>query len=140
MGAPLLEGQPAAFLAGALADYKDGKRKSPSMDPNVGKLTKRDMAELGAYFASRPVPAHGQAVDAAKAALGEARVKELGCASCHGAGFVGADKAPRLAGQMPVYLAMELDHIAARRRAHPAVTLPAAGDIEGVAHYLGSLR
>jgi cytochrome c553 len=140
MGAPLLEAQPKEFLAAALSAYRSGKRSSTSMDANVAQLSQRDIASIAAYFASRPLPRHGQPVDVARAATGEARAKELGCANCHGAALDGAGAVPRLAGQSPVYLLMEIDNVVAGRRAHPAAALPAGADIENIAQYLGGLN
>lgn len=140
MGAPLLEAQPKDFLVHAISAYRSGKRASTSMDANVAKLSPKDIASIAAWFAARPLPAHAQPVDAAKAAAGEARIRELGCASCHGADYAGAGAVPRLAGQTPVYLGMELDHVIAGRRAHPAAALPAAADVENLANYFGSLK
>jgi cytochrome c553 len=140
MGAPLLEAQQEKFLAATITAYKTGKRSSTSMDANVAKLTPRDIAGIAAWFASRPLPPHGQPIDAAKAAAGEGKIKQLGCAGCHGAGFTGAGLVPRLAGQTPIYLGMEIDNVITGRRPHPAATLPAGADVENLAHYLGGLQ
>lgn len=140
MGAPLLEAQTEAYLVSATTDYKAGRRKSPSMDPNVAKLTPRDIAGIARYFAAQPQPAHGQPIDAAKGVAGEAKTKDLGCTGCHGADLKGAGAVPRLAGQTPVYLAMELDSFNAGRRRHPAKDLPTGPDVDSVSHYLGSLK
>ena len=69
---------------------------------------------------------------------GEAKVRELGCATCHGAAFAGRDLVPRLAGQASGYLATQLEAFAGGQRPHPAAPLPAAGDAEAVAAYLSA--
>ncbi len=51
---PKLAGQPADYLVKALRDYKSGKRKNPLMAPMAANLSKQDMQDLAAYFASQP--------------------------------------------------------------------------------------
>jgi cytochrome c553 len=49
---PRLAGQPGDYLEKALRDYKSGKRKNPLMGPMAQNLSKQDMKDLAAYFAS----------------------------------------------------------------------------------------
>jgi cytochrome c553 len=51
---PKIAGQPADYLVKALKDYKSGKRKNPLMAPQAQNLSKQDMRDLAAYFASQP--------------------------------------------------------------------------------------
>ena len=137
---PLLEAQPARFLAAATAEYKAGKRISPAMQPNVANLSARDITDISTYFAALPLPPHGQPIDPAKAEAGRAQAKELGCASCHGDGYAGRDAVPRLAGQQPVYLRYALEEQAGNRRPHPVPVLTDTSAIENVAQYLAGLK
>jgi cytochrome c553 len=41
-------------LAADITAFKSGKRRSPAMDPNVERLTARDIADIADYFAARP--------------------------------------------------------------------------------------
>jgi len=50
---PKLAGQHEDYLLRALMDYKSGKRKNPIMQGQVANLSKADMADLAAWFASR---------------------------------------------------------------------------------------
>jgi cytochrome c553 len=50
---PKLAGQPADYLEKALKDYKTGKRKNPLMAPQAQNLSKKDIQDLAAYFASQ---------------------------------------------------------------------------------------
>jgi cytochrome c553 len=140
--APLLEAQPVNYLVAATTAYKTGKRPDPVMQSNVARLSARDISDIADYFASRPPISGTYAADAAKAALGERRVKELRCGTCHGDSFGGAHAVPRLAGQATGYLIGQLEAFAANRREHPQVETPFAkiGDIEAIAHYLTSLK
>ncbi len=47
---PRLAGQHQDYLAKALNDYKSGARKNPIMAPQAANLSKRDIADLAAYF------------------------------------------------------------------------------------------
>ncbi len=51
---PKLAGQHRDYLEKALRDYKSGARKNPIMAGFAAPLSKEDIANLAAYFASRP--------------------------------------------------------------------------------------
>jgi len=51
---PKLAGQHRDYLEKALRDYKSGARKNPIMAGFAAALSKEDIANLSAYFASRP--------------------------------------------------------------------------------------
>jgi cytochrome c553 len=57
-GIPLLEGRPAAEIAAAVNDFKTGKRNSPAMNPNVERLSARDIADIAEYFAAQAPARH----------------------------------------------------------------------------------
>jgi len=48
---PMLGGQNAAYIASALAAYKKGERKHPTMRAIATSLSDQDMADLGEYYA-----------------------------------------------------------------------------------------
>jgi cytochrome c553 len=48
-----LAGQHADYLAKALRDYKSGERANPIMKGFATALSKRDIENLSAYFASQ---------------------------------------------------------------------------------------
>ena len=50
---PMLGGQNAAYIAVALAEYKKGERKHPTMRAIAGSLSDQDMADLGEYYAAQ---------------------------------------------------------------------------------------
>ena len=97
---PLISGQNAKYIAAALAAYKKGERRHPTMRAIAGSLTDQDMADLGAYYEKneahlvKPVADTGAA--AAPAAVAALLTKGA-CASCHGA-------YPKIAGQYADYL------------------------------------
>ena len=46
---PMLGGQNAAYISSALAAYKKGERKHPTMRSIAASLSDQDMADLGEY-------------------------------------------------------------------------------------------
>ncbi len=57
---PILAGQYADYLQRALTDYKRGKRNNPIMKGFASTLSKQDIEDLAAWFASQPSPLHDQ--------------------------------------------------------------------------------
>ncbi|WP_231968475.1 c-type cytochrome [Polynucleobacter necessarius] len=50
---PMLGGQNAAYIASALAAYKKGERKHPTMRFIAASLSDQDMADIGEYYAAQ---------------------------------------------------------------------------------------
>ncbi len=50
---PRLAGQHADYLQRALIDYQLGNRKNPIMQGQVANLSRRDIADLAAWFSSQ---------------------------------------------------------------------------------------
>ncbi|MDQ5848790.1 MAG: cytochrome c [Pseudomonadota bacterium] len=57
---PILAGQHADYLARALTDYKIGRRNNPIMKGFAGQLSKQDIEDLAAWFASQKSKLHDQ--------------------------------------------------------------------------------
>ena len=51
---PILAGQTARYLYLQLRDFKEGRREAAVMQPFVQKLSREDMLDLAAFFASQP--------------------------------------------------------------------------------------
>jgi cytochrome c553 len=51
---PKLGGQYADYIAHALQQYRSGERQHPLMNPRAALLSDQDIADLAAYFGSRP--------------------------------------------------------------------------------------
>jgi len=110
---PMLFGQSEKYIASALAAYKTGERKHPTMRGVASALNEQDMADLAAYYAATRTGsggghATGKAPQHAEAAL--ELVKKAGCLGCHGDNFnKPIDPAyPKVAGQYADYLAAAL--------------------------------
>ena len=110
---PMISGQNAKYIAAALAAYKKGERKHPTMVSVAASLSEQDMADLAAYYEK-----HGQssikAVADVPAVAPSSEVAALlakgACASCHGANFNKPidGSYPKLAGQHADYLYVAL--------------------------------
>ena len=57
---PILAGQYYDYLVRALTDYKIGRRNNAIMKGFAGQLSKQDIEDLAAWFASRSSPLHDQ--------------------------------------------------------------------------------
>lgn len=57
---PILAGQYYDYLVRALTDYKIGRRNNPIMKGFAGQLSKQDIEDLAAWFASQSSALHDQ--------------------------------------------------------------------------------
>ncbi|MGQ0618430.1 MAG: c-type cytochrome [Panacagrimonas sp.] len=53
---PVLAGQYFNYLAHAMHEYKDGKRKNPIMAAQASPLSDADIKALAQYFSQQPTP------------------------------------------------------------------------------------
>lgn len=104
---PMISGQNAQYIAGALNAYKKGDRKHPSMRAIAASLSEQNIADLAAYYATHGAPSAVADTAAAQPTPEVAALLAKGaCVSCHGANFSKPiDGAyPKIAGQFPDYL------------------------------------
>ena len=108
---PMIAGQGAKYIASALAQYKKGDRKHPTMRAIATSLSEQDMADLAAFYSteakSEPAPATPAGAPPAEVAE---LLKKGNCASCHGLNFSAPidPTYPKLAGQHADYLYVAL--------------------------------
>lgn len=106
---PMISGQTEKYIAAALAAYKKGDRKHPTMRGIAASLTEQDMADLAAFYASH---ADKTAAETPRTASVEvaALIEKGACASCHGANFSKPidPSYPKLGGQHADYLFVAL--------------------------------
>ncbi|HLQ25977.1 MAG TPA: c-type cytochrome [Acidiferrobacterales bacterium] len=143
---PILAGQTARYIYLQLKDFKEGRRKDPSMDAMVGNLSREDMLDLADYFAAqKPKPLAFKA-DSAKVAKGSAKANEVLCTMCHLGGFAGQNEIPRVAGQYPEYIVKQLQAFKARTRTNDAGNMTSVArtlteeDIENLSHFIANLN
>ena len=148
---PMIGGQNAKYIAAALAAYKKGDRKHPTMRGVATTLTEQDMADLAAYYETQP---KSTTMLAAKATEPSTRVAELvkkaNCTSCHGENYSKPidGSYPKLAGQHPDYLYVALKAYQTEGnpqvgRAHAIMSgmakLYTHAELKDIAKYIGSL-
>ena len=112
---PMIAGQSATYISSALAAYKNGDRKHPTMRAIADSLAEQDMADLAAYYAqlgmkdSPALPATAKTPNETVQAL-ITRDKDNSCTKCHGANFSSPNDGtvPKLAGQHADYLTVTL--------------------------------
>lgn len=112
---PNLAGQSASYLYKQMTEFKEGKRKDPSMNAMILPLDDQAMQDVAAYYSGQKLKA-GEAdpalVDAGKAIYkgGIAEVGVPACMGCHGPAGNGNPGSgyPQLASQKSVYLEKQL--------------------------------
>jgi cytochrome c553 len=113
---PKIAGQSATYIRSALAAYKAGDRKHPTMRAIADSLSDQDMADLAAYYAQLGVK-EGDAPPATPTKQPSERVQALitrdkanACTTCHGANFNTPNDGTvaKLAGQHADYLFVAL--------------------------------
>lgn len=146
---PRLAAQHPDYLVKQLGDFRDGRRKSETMNEMAKDLTDESIRELAAWFASRP-PATRRILDADLAAVGRYVFHKgnpysgvAACASCHGEKGHGTQLLPRLAGQHPNYLVTQLKDFGKRERTNDNAVMHSIAskltelEMHAVAIYLG---
>lgn len=107
---PFLAGQVAHANYKQIIDYQDKKRADKTMQKKVKKLSKQDVADVSAFYATQVLPV--SSVDAAKVTPEAVRMATRGagerflppCAGCHGLNGEGSIvDVPALAGQNTSY-------------------------------------
>lgn len=106
---PKISGQNAKYISNALAAYKKGERKHPTMRGNAESLSDQDMADLAAYYSTHGLK-EGDKLPETPAVQPSTQVAELlkkgACVSCHGENFAKPidPSYPKIAGQYGDYL------------------------------------
>lgn len=112
---PNLAGQPAAYIAKQLSEFKKGTRKNPMMSGVAAGLSEADMQNLGAYFAAQTAkPGHATDLKLVEEGRkiyrgGNKATNTPACMACHGPSGAGIPaQYPRLAGQKVDYIEAQL--------------------------------
>jgi cytochrome c553 len=151
---PKIAGQDGQYIAKQLADFKSGARKDPTMVGMVAGLSKKDMDDLGAYYASqkRATGVASANADALKKAErlyrgGDAKNGIAACMSCHGPAGVGIPpRFPAVSGQHATYSQKQLlDFKSGTRKNDGEIMTRIAfrrseAEIKAVSEYMAGLR
>ena len=143
---PILAGQTARYIYLQLRDFKEGRRKDPLMSPMAANLSKKDMLDLGAYFAAQKATNQNSRGDASLVAKGKAVADAAICTMCHLGGFSGQNEIPKTGGQHYEYVLKQLQDFKAKRRTNDAGNMTAVlrtiadEDLVSMAAYIASLN
>jgi cytochrome c553 len=109
---PMISGQGAKYIEAALAAYKKGDRKHPTMRAIAGSMSEQDMADVAVFYAQHGGAAETPPEQPATAPRPEvaALLTKGACISCHGANFSKPidPSYPKIAGQYADYLYVAL--------------------------------
>jgi len=149
---PRLAAQHPDYIAKQLKDFRDGRRKSDTMTDMVKDLKDEEIVGLATYFASKKA-AGRQPGDVDFAGVGRFIFQRgnpysgvPACTSCHGVNGHGTQQLPRLAGQHPAYLEIQLKEFTKRERTNDNAVMHAVAakltelETRAVAIYIGSLQ
>ena len=149
---PRLAGQNRTYLVKQLKNFRDGKRKSDTMNEMAAGLTDEQIEALAEYFSSKPALSH-RVRDKMFAAVGEYLFKKgnkysgiPACKSCHGEHGEGNEQLPRLAGQHKRYVSDQLQAFGERARTndnaimHTVASKLTEMEREAVALYVSGLK
>lgn len=149
---PRLAAQHPDYIAKQLKDFRDGRRRSETMADMVKGLQDEDIAGLAAFFASRKA-ASRQPGDGDFAAVGKFIFQRgnpysgvPACASCHGVNGHGTQQLPRLAGQHPAYIEVQLKEFSKRERTNDNAVMHTVAakltelETRAVAVFIGGLQ
>ena len=149
---PRLAAQHPDYLLKQLRDFRDGRRNSDTMSDMVKDLKDEEFQGLAVWFSTRK-PASRRAGDADLAAVGRYIFVSgnpfsgvPSCASCHGEDGHGTQHLPRLAGQHPAYLEVQLKEFGKRARTndnavmHSVATRLTELEMRAVSVYIGAMQ
>ncbi|HID44208.1 MAG TPA: cytochrome c4 [Chromatiaceae bacterium] len=149
---PRLAGQNRNYLVKQLKNFRDGKRKSDTMNEMAKDLKDDEIVALADYFSSKPALTH-RVRDKEFAAVGRYLYKKgnkysgiPACKSCHGEFGQGTDELPRLAGQHKRYVSDQLQAFGERARSndnaimHTIASKLTELEVEALALYVSGLK
>jgi cytochrome c553 len=150
---PMISGQGSKYIVYALAAYKKGDRKHPTMRGIAMSLSDADMADLAAFYEGHGASLIKTVADTPvrpPSAEVAALLTKGACASCHGANFSKPidGSYPKLAGQHADYLYVALraygvegNALVGRNNAIMGAQVKpyTRAELKAMAQYLGSL-
>mgnify|MGYP003460256927 CR=1 FL=1 len=151
---PKLAGQDAQYTAKQLADFKSGARKDPVMAGMAAALSRKDMDDIGAYYAGQKRSTgttSASAADLKKAERlyrgGDAKNGIPACMSCHGPAGAGIPRRfPAVSGQHAAYSQKQLLDFKTGTRSNDSEIMTrtafrlSEAEIKAVSEYMVSLH
>jgi cytochrome c553 len=107
---PMISGQSAKYIVSALAAYKKGERKHPTMRSVAGSMSDQDMADVAAFYEQESMAVAAMSAAPTPPPDVAELLKKGACASCHGENLSKPidPSYPKLAGQHADYLFVAL--------------------------------
>lgn len=148
---PRLAAQHPKYLEKQLRDFRDGRRKSDTMSEMAKDLKDDEIAALAAYFSARKaavrLPGDEELAGVGRYIFnrGDRFSGVPACTSCHGPKGYGTETLPRLAGQHPAYLEIQLTEFNRRERTNDNAIMQSIAakltplEIHALSVYIGSL-
>ncbi|MDP2821856.1 MAG: c-type cytochrome [Sulfuritalea sp.] len=149
---PRLAAQHPDYIVKQLKDFRDGRRKSETMTEMAKDLQDEEIAGLAAFFAGKKAGGR-QSGDVDLAAVGKyifhrgnSFAGVAACTSCHGPKGFGTEQLPRLAGQHPAYIEIQLKEFNKRERTndnsimHSIASKLTELETKAVSVYIGGLQ
>jgi cytochrome c553 len=151
---PKLAGMDGAYIAKQLADFKSGARKDPIMLGMAAALSKKDMDDLGAYYAAqkRSSGTASASADSMKKAEilyrgGNPKMEIPACMSCHGPAGAGIPaRYPAVSGQHAAYNEKQLKDFKSGARSNdgnvmgPIAFRMTEAEMKAVSEYMAGLH
>lgn len=151
---PKLAGLDAQYIAKQLADFKSGARKDPIMSGMAAALSKKDMSDLGAYYAGQKRnPGVANLTDDTRKVAeilyrgGNTKFGIPACMSCHGPAGAGiSPNYPAVSGQQATYTAKQLTDFKSGARSNDGhimtqiAFLLSESEIKAVSEYMAGLH
>ena len=108
---PIIGGQPKVFLLQAMNNYKEDKRHSTIMQRLAKGYDAAQLDAIADFFSQQPWVSADVKTQSKRVAHGKKLQASKGCAGCHGnTGIAAAPNTPRLAGQYPDYLFLQMKY------------------------------
>lgn len=151
---PKLAGLDGDYITKQLADFKSGARKDPLMVGFSAALSKKDMEDLGAFYASQKRNPGTANLDEAARKLaervyrgGSAKHGVAACMSCHGPAGAGIPvRFPAVSGQHAAYSTKQLLDFKSGTRSNDGGVMTdiafsmSEAEIKAVAEYMAGLH
>lgn len=145
--APVIGGLDEGYLAATMRHYRDGQRHATIMNRIAKGYDDAQIAAMAEFFSAQPWLAAAVQTDPARVERGRELHTANACAGCHGpVGVSLLPNAPRLAGQYPAYLKLQMQYYADADKAIPPAAVGMRsmlaklddGDFEDLAHFYAS--
>jgi cytochrome c553 len=150
---PKLAGQHENYLVGQLQAFKSGIRKDPVMSGMAAPLSRKDMGDIGGYFASLSIkPAAAKSKELADRGEriyrgGNAKTGVSACMSCHGPSGHGIPpRFPRVSSQSAAYAEKQLLAFKSAKRSSDGEIMTriafrmSEAEIKAVSEYMAGLH